>query len=255
MRFYVKYKSWKKIIPIFEDRAENSIKNRFFSQLRKIAVNKQDPENKEYGIKIKLNRLTQFIDEAYREAEDRYFNENKNMTKEDFEEYISKIEQELNNKEIKKKNIIKYIDLKSIKNNIIANKSNSNKNKNEEHNKTKYEHINKDENIKNYKDINNIEEKITENKTSGLLAIRNFLENMNNFYNRNSRNNNALKEDIEIDDEKSENISRIISSEDKVLTINEEYLNNDFEMYLLTTKNIDKVMKGKYINLNNINNY
>ena len=83
MRFYVKYKSWKKIIPIFEDRAENSIKNRFFSQLRKIAVNKQDPENKEYGIKIKLNRLTQFIDEAYREAEDRYFNENKNMTKED----------------------------------------------------------------------------------------------------------------------------------------------------------------------------
>ena len=78
---------------------------------------------------------------------------------------------------------------------------------------------------------------------------------MNNFYNRNSRNNNALKEDIEIDDEKSENISRIISSEDKVLTINEEYLNNDFEMYLLTTKNIDKVKKGKYINLNNINNY
>ena len=77
---------------------------------------------------------------------------------------------------------------------------------------------------------------------------------MNNFYNRNSRNNNALKEDIEIDDEKSENISRIISSEDKVLTINEEYLNNDFEMYLLTTKNIDKVKKGKYINLKNINN-
>ena len=258
MRFYVKYKSWKKIIPIFEDRAENSIKNRFFSQLRKIAVNKQDPENKEYGIKIKLNRLTQFIDEAYREAEDRYFNENKNMTKEDFEEYISKIEQELNNKEIKKKNIIKYIDLKSIKNNIIANKSNSQKNKSEEHNKTKYEHINKDENIKNYKDINNIEEKITENKTSGLLARRNFLENMNNFYSRNIRNNNALKEDIEIDDEKSENISRIISSEDKVLTINEElkekYLNNDFEMYLLTTKNIDKVKKGKYINLKNINN-
>ena len=177
------------------------------------------------------------------------------MTKEDFEEYISKIEQELNNKEIKKKNIIKYIDLKSIKNNIIANKSNSNKNKNEEQNKTKYEHINKDENIKNYKDINNIEEKITENKTSGLLARRNFLENMNNFYSRNIRNNNALKEDIEIDDEKSENISSIISSEDKVLTINEEYLNNDFEMYLLTTKNIDKVKKGKYINLNNINNY
>ena len=33
--------SWKKIIPLFNGRTENSIKNRFFSQLRKIAT--KDP--------------------------------------------------------------------------------------------------------------------------------------------------------------------------------------------------------------------
>ena len=45
MIFYKKYGgSWKKIIPIFEKRTENSIKNRFFSQLRKLASKRRGYE-------------------------------------------------------------------------------------------------------------------------------------------------------------------------------------------------------------------
>ena len=34
---YKKFQSWKKMIPIFKSRTENSIKNRLYSELRKIA--------------------------------------------------------------------------------------------------------------------------------------------------------------------------------------------------------------------------
>lgn len=251
MRFYAKYKSWNKIIPIFEGRAENSIKNRFFSELRKIATKKQGPGKKESVSQIKLNRLTQFIDEAVKKAEERYFKENKNMTKADFEKYISKIEQELNNKDIKKKNIIKYIDLKTLKNNIIKDNSNSPKIIKVEHNKNKYENINTD---KNYKD-NNIKEKSQkiEDKSYNLSEIKNFFENMNNLYNNNILNNKALKEDAKMD-YNSENDSSITSSEDNDSVVNEELKKNNhknvFETYLQTTRNIENIKKGKIISLN-----
>ena len=56
MVFYKKYGgSWKRIIPIFEKRTENSIKNRFFSQLRKIASKYHTNGKKEYSNK-KFNK-------------------------------------------------------------------------------------------------------------------------------------------------------------------------------------------------------
>ena len=134
IRFYAKYKSWNKIIPIFEGRAENSIKNRFFLSLRKIALRKRKSGDNGEDHNNKLDRLVQYIDEASKKAEERYFNENKNMTKEDLETYINKIEQELNNKEPKIKNMIKYINLKRLRKSI---KPKLKKNKNSEKKKIK----------------------------------------------------------------------------------------------------------------------
>ena len=57
MFFYEKCKgSWKKIIPLFNGRIENSIKNRFYSQLRKYAtINTK--ERKIISSRIKLHEL------------------------------------------------------------------------------------------------------------------------------------------------------------------------------------------------------
>ena len=52
MTFYKKYKgSWKKISPLFQQRTENSIKNRFFSQLRKIATLHIQSKEKKFSAK------------------------------------------------------------------------------------------------------------------------------------------------------------------------------------------------------------
>lgn len=111
MKFYKKYKSWSKMIPMFEGRTENSIKNRFFSQLRRIVVKKRPKGRKEYGTKFGLDILLNYLDEGIKQAEKKYYEENKNMTKENFENYMMQIENSIKNKKKGKK----YIDLKSIK--------------------------------------------------------------------------------------------------------------------------------------------
>ena len=69
MKFYKKYESWRKMIPMFEGRTENSIKNRFFSQLRKIVVKKRPTGRKEYGTKYGLEILKNYLDEGIKQAE------------------------------------------------------------------------------------------------------------------------------------------------------------------------------------------
>ena len=110
LKFYSKFQSWKKIIPIFENRTENSIKNRFFSILRKIAIKKEKYGNTDMSTKIGLDKLKQFLDEAIEEAENIYFNENKEQTKEQFENYINEIENNL--KYLRKGN---FLDLNSLR--------------------------------------------------------------------------------------------------------------------------------------------
>ena len=112
------------------------------------------------------------------------------MTKEDFEIYIYKIEQELNDTEKKMKNIIKYIDLKSLKNDIISNKSNNqnNKDKNDENKIIKYKNKDNDENKKYYENFNDIKEKSekTEDKINSSIETKNIFEKMN-LFKKNSR--------------------------------------------------------------------
>ena len=112
MKFYEKYGSWRKMIPMFENRTENSIKNRFFSQLRKIVVKQRPPNGKkEYGTKYGLDTLKKYLNEGIKQAEKRYFEENKNMTKADFENYMVQIENLIKNR----KKGVKFIDMKSLK--------------------------------------------------------------------------------------------------------------------------------------------
>ena len=60
--------------------------------------------------KIGLDKLKQFLDEAIEEAENIYFNENKEQTKEQFENYINEIENNL--KYLRKGN---FLDLNSLR--------------------------------------------------------------------------------------------------------------------------------------------
>lgn len=268
MKFYAKYKSWRKIIPIFKDRAENSIKNRFFSQLRKIAIRNQEPGKKEYGIKIKLDRLTTFIDEATKVAEERYFNENKNMTKKDFDNFISKIEEELNKKDNKEKGI-KYIDLESLKKNInktiiyptifectilISNadeKAETNKNEKVE----KTEKLEKLEKSKSFNDINNnnyLKVPKLLPKLNSFLKIKKGLEKDNN-----QKNMEQIKEDANGENKNSENNSSINSEEvddPRPFEPKGKGNNSGFETFLQTTRNIEEIKKGKKLSILTIKN-
>ena len=73
MYFYKKYEgSWKEIINLFQRRTENSIKNRFFSQLRKIASENLNSEEKRLTSKIKLETLLKYLDIATNNAKKNY---------------------------------------------------------------------------------------------------------------------------------------------------------------------------------------
>jgi len=100
MHFYEKCNgSWKKIIPLFSGRTENSIKNRFFSQLRKIATKDLGLEDRKVCAKIKLGELKKFLKVAVSEAKDEFLNYNQ-MNEEELNNYINKMELK-----IKKKNL------------------------------------------------------------------------------------------------------------------------------------------------------
>ena len=114
LKFYKKYESWKQIIPIFDSRTENSIKNRFFSLLRKIAIKKKSFGKTNEVAKLKIDSLKQFLEEAIEQAENIYYYENRNITKEKFEKFMNEIEYNL--KYIRKG---KFIDLNSIREKIF----------------------------------------------------------------------------------------------------------------------------------------
>ena len=113
LKLYDKFKSYKKMGIVFPGRTENSLKNRFFIQLRKVALkNKKDNVSK-----IKLDDLKSYYNEAVEKAERIYFNRNRDSTKEKFEEYLKEIENIINNAQ--KGSSIYLTDLrdKIIKNN------------------------------------------------------------------------------------------------------------------------------------------
>jgi hypothetical protein len=121
MVFYKKYGgSWKKIIPIFNKRTENSIKNRFFSQLRKIASSFIQSKEKKFSAKIKLKTLLDYLDFATEKAKEKLLRE-KPMTDGEIEKFIDGVD-------VKLKKIVQI--KKEGKNDININNNNKNNNKN-----------------------------------------------------------------------------------------------------------------------------
>ena len=96
MFFYEKCKgSWKKIIPLFEGRIENSVKNRFYSQLRKYASKKMDSkERKALIAKLKLHELKDYLNEALTQAKIDLMEKTK-MTQEQFVLFLNQNEQKI----------------------------------------------------------------------------------------------------------------------------------------------------------------
>ena len=102
MAFYSKCKgSWSQLIHYFNDRTENSIKNRFFSELRKIAANNPKKEKKRSS-KINLKNLLKYLEQGISEAKKNFMTYNK-MTEEQLNEYLKKIEIKFLNKRKDKK--------------------------------------------------------------------------------------------------------------------------------------------------------
>ena len=117
MIFYQKCNgSWKEMIHLFEDRTENSIKNRFFSQLRKIAANDEDNFNRKRSPKMDLKNLVKYLEKGIEEAKNNFINKNK-MNEEEFKNYLKKVEIKFNNKKKEKKRKRNKIRKKIVINN------------------------------------------------------------------------------------------------------------------------------------------
>ena len=112
MHFYKKYNgSWIKMIPIFKSRSENSIKNRFYSELRKIASKAIKTGNREYSCKIKLEVLLTFYDKGLLKAKTNFLKSSQ-MSEKELEEYVNNIEILMKRKPSEEE----FIDLESLKN-------------------------------------------------------------------------------------------------------------------------------------------
>ena len=170
MVFYKKYGgSWKKIIPIFNKRTENSIKNRFFSQLRKIASSFIQSKEKKFSAKIKLKTLLDYLDNATEKAKEKLLKD-KPMNDDELEKFIDSVDVKLkkivqmkkegkndnnnnnnnSNDNNKKLNINESLNFNE---NIIVNESNINDNNIEE----------KDDSISN--NINSVNENVNNNNS------------------------------------------------------------------------------------------
>ena len=176
MVFYDKLdKSWKKMIPLFKSRTENAIKNRFFSQLRKITAKYIKRDKSEYNTKFKLDTLMKYYNEGVTEAKNDFFKEYP-MKEEEFNSFINDVENLVKNK---KKNQA-FIDLDDVRKKYF---SNFNINNNENNKEINDDNVN---DLENKNEIKNDEDKKEEN----------VLEDKNEEDNKNENNNEDKKEEI-----------------------------------------------------------
>ena len=197
--------SWKKIIPLFNGRTENSIKNKFFSQLRKIATKDASREIRKECAKIKLEELKKFLNEAISEAK-KEFLYYKKMNEEELNNYINRMKMKIQKKRIEENENSEVLstnlgDLENTKNNVMENNEKEinfigkkRAAENQEINNVLSSLDNKNSNIeaKKYKkelsDIKN-NEKVNDNKI--IIENLNLKTDFNNLDNKNNNFNNA----------------------------------------------------------------
>lgn len=213
MFFYEKCKgSWKKIIPLFDGRIENSIKNRFYSQLRKHATKNMEAKDRKRMIaKIKLNELKKYLNDALTETRNVLLKKTQ-MTQEQFELFLQKNEQKI------KENISSNdSDLESNESNEAeANLSTNLGGTFGEEDSAKSSFIHKRKRT----------EDDTNSKDNG---INKSLEEENlEFFHKKKENSEGLFEikEIELDEDKSDNFYYFTSSKDNGMICNEMPLND-----------------------------
>jgi len=241
MVFYKKYGgSWKKIIPIFEKRTENSIKNRFFSQLRKIASKYHQTGKKEYSTKFGLETLLKFLEKGKEQAEQKFFSENI-MKKKEFEEYVNKIDILVKNRKKGKK----FIDLSILKNN---NGQDANKflelNEDEDEDgdeDEEEEYINKKQNMETPKKNKKRGRKKMEQKNAQKRKINTLKKTKSTEKTKDLSENEELnqinKETIEIKRSKSQIKDNIIKDEEKSVKGDNNIKQNNEENDIKNNKN------------------
>lgn len=213
MFFYEKCKgSWKKIIPLFDGRIENSIKNRFYSELRKHATKNMEAKDRKRMIaKIKLNELKKYLNEALTETRNVLLKKTQ-MTPEQFELFLQKNEQK-----IKESISSNDSDLESNESNEAeANLSTNLGGTFGEEDSAKSSFIHKRKRT----------EDDTNSKDNG---INKSLEEENlEFFHKKKENSEGLFEikEIELDEDKSDNFYNFTSSKDNGMICNEMPLND-----------------------------
>ena len=224
MNFYKKYNgSWKKLIEIFDKRTENSIKNRFFSQLRKIACDDVESKERRNSAKIKLNTLLKYLDKAIIFTTNKFKKEN-NMDDKDIKNYIEKYDKKSNyNKNDNNYNEDKNNNKENInedKNNNNEKENNNEKNDNEKENDNEKNdnNDNKNNNIKSISKKNSFSKKKIFGKKSSRINISENKNNLN-INDINNINEEIKKEDINnIKNLNSSNSIFIKSTTDSKLT-------------------------------------
>ena len=237
MFFYEKCKgSWKKIIPLFDGRIENSIKNRFYSQLRKYATkNMEAKDRKKLIAKIKLNELKNYLNEALTETRNVLLKKTK-MTQEQFDLFLKKNEQKL-------KDSISSMD--SDSDNSESNEAEANLSTNlggsiceeEDSDKKILSHKRKRSEDDSDKNTN--------------AACKSFEEEKLEFLRHEQENSEGLFEikEIELDEDKSDNFYNYTSSKDNGMICNDMPLNdieNDINIDELSFDNFE-LSKNNYL--------
>ena len=237
MFFYEKCNgSWKKIIPLFDGRIENSIKNRFYSQLRKHATkNMEAKDRKKLIAKIKLNELKNYLNEALTETRNVLLKKTK-MTQEQFELFLKKNEQKL-------KDSISSMDTDS---------DNSESNEAEANLSTNLGGSICEEEDSDKKILCQKRKRSEDDSDKNINAdCKSFEEEKLEFLRHEQENSEGLFEikEIELDEDKSDNFYNYTSSKDKGIICNEMPLNdieNDINIDELSFDNFE-LSKNNYL--------
>jgi hypothetical protein len=238
MFFYEKCKgSWKKIIPLFNGRIENSIKNRFYSRLRKYATkNIEKSQKRKMKAQIKLNVLLNYLGEALNEAKHDFLKKTK-MTFEQFNQFLEENEQKL------KKNIVTDLEPSNIEIEANLNTSLGNASNEEDLNKCSFIQKRKRDNDFLNNDINNAFRK----EKSGLL--------LNDEIPFESFDEKEKEINIELNEDKSDIMFKNIMSNNNGILNNNSY-NMPFDiikngMDELLINNIESDKNNSFINIFN----
>ena len=262
--FYQKYDgSWKKIIPIFKGRTENAIKNRFYSQLRKIAGEKLKKNEKNFQYKIKLDTLKKFLPYAIEESKNIFLKRNP-MSNVELENLLVKYDNDLRqslinkkNKKLKRKKKNENNDNNEIKENNLNNNNNKAINLNNNNNKA----INfNNNNISQFPSLinNNVIINNNTNYYSFINPQNNFeFKNMNKFFNQISPQKPNPSNTYSNDNLNKDNNNIIFIQRENYKNKNNIDFNNNIFFNDFITKDFQQIQKDIEDNnkcINNINN-